>query len=484
MTAWGPEAVPTGLFIGGRWEPAEGRDTVDVLNPATGATIAAVVDAGPEDALRAVEAADAAQEAFAALPAGERSAMLHRVHALVLENKETLAGLMTAEMGKPLAEARGEVDYSAGYLEWYAHEGVRIQGSHSRSPGGRGQITLSREPVGVSFLVTPWNFPLAMGTRKIAPAIATGCAVVIKPAEKTPLTMLYLAELLRRAGVPDGTVNVITTADAASVSEPILAGGKVRHLSFTGSTRVGKLLHSQCSQHMVRTSLELGGNAPFLVFDDSDLDRAVTEVSAAKLRNMGQACTAANRILVQETVAEEFATKLAASFAELSLGDGAQPGVDLGPMIDGASAERLQELVDDAVSGGARVLTGGELPAGPGSFYPATVLVDVPRDARLLAEEIFGPVAPIVAFDDEDDAVEIANATEYGLAGYLITPDLVRANRVARRLEVGMVGINSGIISDVAAPLGGVKSSGLGREGGILGIEEFLEYKYSFTPDA
>ena len=475
--------VPRGLFIGGEWEERQGGQRISVRNPATGEELAEIPSATPEDGRRAVEAANMAQQEFAAMPAQARQQILLRAHGLLLDAKEELAAIMTAEMGKPLAEARGEIDYSASYLLWYAQEGVRVQGAHSQTPNGRGQIILSREPVGVSLLITPWNFPLAMGARKIAPAIATGCAVVVKPAEKTPLTMLFFAKLLQEAGVPSGTVNVVTTNSSSKLIAPLLEGAGVRHLSFTGSTAVGSLLHSQCSRRMIRTSLELGGNAPFLVFEDADLDRAVTEVAAAKLRNMGEACTAANRILVHESLAEEFAELLGAKFSELNVGNGLDDGTQIGPMIDDASCERIQGLVDDAVARGARVVTGGELPGGDGSFYPPTVLVNVSRDADMLNEEIFGPVAPIVAFSDEEDAIALANDTEYGLAGYLLTENLARAMRVSKRLEIGMVGINSGIISDAAAPLGGVKASGLGREGGVLGIDEFLEYKYTFIPN-
>lgn len=475
-------SVPTGLLIGGVWEDTPNAAPLDVFNPATGELLATVANADATDAKRAVAAANAAQAGFAALPPAQRAAVLHRAHALLLERKDELAAVMTAEMGKPLAEARGEVDYSAGYLQWYAHEGVRVQGSHGQSPSGRGQILISREPVGVSLLITPWNFPLAMGARKIAPAIATGCAVVVKPAEKTPLTMLFFAAILQEAGAPDGTVNVITTSASAATIAPILEAGLVRHLSFTGSTQVGSTLHSQCSPHMIRASLELGGNAPFIVFEDADADRAVSEVSAAKLRNMGEACTAANRIIVHEVIAEEFTAKLADAFSALVVGNGAHDGVNVGPMIDEASVQRIQKLVDEAVAGGARIVTGGAIPDGPGSFYPPTVLTDVPRDARMNCEELFGPVAPVTTFADEAEAIAFANDTEYGLAGYLMTKDLARATRVAAKLELGMVGINSGIISDVAAPLGGVKASGVGREGGILGIDEFLEYKYTFIP--
>jgi succinate-semialdehyde dehydrogenase/glutarate-semialdehyde dehydrogenase len=475
--------VPRGILIDGQWEEPSEREPIRVTNPATGDLLLEIANASPDDGMRALRAADAAQPAFAAMTAQARSGILHRAHALLLESKHELAAIMTAEMGKPYAEALGEVDYSASYLQWYAHEGVRVQGSHSRTPNGRGQIVLSREPVGVSLLITPWNFPLAMGARKIAPAIATGCAVVVKPAEKTPLTMLFFAKLLEQAGVPAGAVNVITTSQSSATVAPMLDSGLVRHLSFTGSTQVGSILHGQCSKHMVRTSLELGGNAPFIVFDDADLDRAVTEISAAKLRNMGEACTAANRIIVDERIADEVAQRLAAHFGTLQVGTGLDDGTQIGPMIDEASCRRIQGLVDDAVEKGAEVLVGGVLPDGPGNFYPPTVLRNVSRDAKLTKEEIFGPVAPILTFRTEDEAIELANDTEYGLAGYVLTENLARAMRVSRRLEIGMVGINSGIISDAAAPLGGVKASGLGREGGVLGIDEFLEYKYSFIVD-
>lgn len=482
LTTQAPVGLKTELFINGHWEDLPDRPRIQVQNPATGEVIASIPDASPEDGRRAVAAANAAQAAFAAMSSRARADILLAAHKLLLESKDELAAIMTAEMGKPLAEARGEIEYSAGYLQWYAQEGVRVQGSHAESPSGRGQIVLSREPVGVSLLITPWNFPLAMGARKIAPAIATGCTVVVKPAEKTPLTMLFLAKILEQAGAPAGTVNVITTSTSSALVAPLLSEGLVRHLSFTGSTFVGSKLHSQCSDHMVRTSLELGGNAPFIVFDDVDLESAVTEITAAKMRNMGEACTAANRILVHESVAEEITTRLAEKFASLRLGNGLDEGTDIGPMIDDASVERIQSLVDDAVSRGADIRIGGAVPDGAGSFYPPTVLANVPRDARLMQEEIFGPVAPIILFTDEDDAIALANDTAYGLAGYLMTNDLARAHRVARRMEVGMVGINSGIISDVAAPLGGVKASGIGREGGVLGIDEFLEYKYTFIP--
>jgi succinate-semialdehyde dehydrogenase/glutarate-semialdehyde dehydrogenase len=474
--------LPRELFIDGRWEDLPDRPRIEVRNPATGEVIASIPDASPEDGRRAVAAANAAQADFAAMSPRARADILLNAHRLLVEAKEELAAIMTAEMGKPLAEARGEIDYSAGYLQWYAQEGLRVQGSHADSPSGRGQIVLSREPIGVSLLITPWNFPLAMGARKIAPAIATGCAVVVKPAEKTPLTMLFLAKLFEKAGAPAGTVNVVVTSSSSALVAPILSEGTVRHLSFTGSTQVGSKLHAQCSEHMIRTSLELGGNAPFIVFEDVDLDSAVTEITAAKMRNMGEACTAANRILVHESIADELTTRLSEKFAALRVGNGLEDGTDIGPMIDEASVERIQSLVDDAVSGGAKIHTGGTVPEGSGSFYPPTVLANVSRDARLMQEEIFGPVAPIITFKDEDDAVAVANDTDYGLAGYLMTNDLGRATRVGRRLEVGMIGINSGIISDVAAPLGGVKASGIGREGGVLGIDEFLEYKYTFIP--
>ena len=482
MTVLDLARVPRALLVDGEWTECSELPRFAVENPATGEILAELPDAGPAEGEEALAAAERALGEYAALIPQQRSQILLRAHALLLDAKEELAAIMTAEMGKPFAEACGEVDYSAGYLLWFAQEAVRVQGSHAQSPSGRGQILLTREPVGVTVVVTPWNFPLAMGARKIAPAIATGCPVIVKPAALTPLTMLFFARVLQEAGVPAGAVNVLTTQHSNRLVEPLLRSGRVRHLSFTGSTRVGSILHGQCSEHMVRTSLELGGNAPFIVFPDADLEAAVDEAFAAKMRNMGEACTAANRILVHESVAQEFGARLAERFASLRVGDGLEEGVQVGPMIDRKSCRRIQDLVDDAVGRGARILTGGELPDGPGSFYPPTVLADVPRDARMLSEEVFGPVAPIVSFADEDEAIAIANGTEYGLAGYLMTADLARAMRVSRALELGMVGINSGIISDVAAPLGGVKASGLGREGGILRIDEFLEYKYIFVP--
>lgn len=482
-TIQAPAGLQTELFINGRWEDLPGRPRIEVTNPATDEVIASIPDASPEDGRRAVEAANAAQASFAAMSSRARADILLAAHKLLLESKEELAAIMTAEMGKPLAEARGEIDYSAGYLQWYAHEGVRVQGSHTESPSGRGQIVLSREPIGVSLLITPWNFPLAMGARKIAPAIATGCAVVVKPALNTPLTMLYLAKIFAAAGAPAGTINVVASSSSSALVAPLLSDGLVRHLSFTGSTSVGSRLHGQCSNHMIRTSLELGGNAPFIVFEDVDLDKAVIEITAAKMRNMGEACTAANRILVHESIVEELTARLTEKFASLKVGNGLEDDTQIGPMIDHASVDSIQSLVDDAVSRGAEARTGGTAPEGPGSFYPPTVLANVARDSRLMQEEIFGPVAAIVPFSNEDDAVALANDTVYGLAGYLMTNDLARAHRVARRLEVGMVGINSGIISDVAAPLGGIKASGIGREGGVLGIDEFLEYKYTFIPN-
>lgn len=482
MTTLSLSGVPTQLLIDGAWVDGSNNVPITVTNPATGEAIVQIANANAEDGRRAAAAANRVQSSFAAMPTQARSRILLNAYALLLENRDDLAAVMTAEMGKPLAEALGEIEYSAGYLQWYAQEALRVQGSHGQTPNGRGQILLTREPVGVSLLITPWNFPLAMGARKIAPAIATGCAIIVKPAEKTPLTMLFLARLLQEAGLPAGALNVVTTSSSSKLTAPILEDGLVRHLSFTGSTEVGSLLHGQCSKHMIRTSLELGGNAPFIIFEDADIDQAVNEALAAKMRNMGEACTAANRILVHESIAEDFARRLTQRFSQLRVGNGLDDGIDVGPMIDRASCDHLQALVDDAVAGGARLRVGGTTLEGPGSFFAPTVLTDVPRSARMSREELFGPVAPIYSFAEEEDAVAFANDTEYGLAAYLITKDLALAMRISSRLEVGMVGINSGIVSDVAAPLGGIKSSGLGREGGILGIDEFLEYKYSFFP--
>ncbi|MBF6217814.1 NAD-dependent succinate-semialdehyde dehydrogenase [Nocardia abscessus] len=470
------DTVPRGLFIEGQWR-ATAR-TLPVLDPATGAPLCAVADADPADGLAALDAACAAQPSWAATPPRERSDLLMRVHRALLAETDRLGLIATLEMGKPLAEARGEIAYAAEFFRWFAEEAVRLDGGYMPAPTGGSRFLVARQPVGPSLLITPWNFPVAMGARKIAPALAAGCTCVVKPAEQTPLSMLALAEVLAGAGLPAGVVNVITTADPAAVMTPLILDARSRKLSFTGSTAVGKQLLAQCAQTVMRTSMELGGNAPLLVFDDADLDQAIEGALAAKMRNIGQACTAANRILVQRGVAAEFARRLADRMAALPMGRGTEPDVVVGPLIDGEAVAKVQRLVDDARARGATVLTGGTAQAGPGTFYPATVLADVPDDAELCHTEIFGPVAAIGVFDTEDEAVSRANDTPYGLVSYVFTENLRRGLRVCEALETGMVGLNQGVVSNPAAPFGGVKESGLGREGGLTGIDEFLETKY------
>ncbi|MET9265515.1 NAD-dependent succinate-semialdehyde dehydrogenase [Amycolatopsis sp. NPDC004079] len=471
-------AVGKELFIGGKWVAARSGKTFDVQDPSTGEVLCQVADAGPEDGLAALDAAVAAQSGWAAVAPRERGEILHRAYEKLIERRDELALLMTLEMGKPVAEAAGEITYAAEFFRWFAEEAVRIDGGYAVAPNGSGRFLITRQPVGPTLLITPWNFPMAMGTRKIGPAVAAGCTMVIKPAAQTPLSMLALTQILADAGLPEGVLNVVTTKDAGGVMEPLIRDGRARKLSFTGSTGVGRKLLEQCAEKVLRTSMELGGNAPFVVFDDADLDAAVEGAMQAKMRNIGEACTAANRFYVQRGVAEEFSRKLTERMQALPMGRGTDEGVVVGPLIDEAAVKKVTELVKDATDKGARVLTGGSRVDGPGHFYPATVLTDVPVDARLASEEIFGPVAPITPFDTEDEAVEKANDTEFGLVSYLFTSDLKRALRVSERLEAGMIGLNQGIVSNPAAPFGGVKQSGLGREGGTVGIDEFLETKY------
>jgi len=472
------DRAPKQLFVQGRWVDASGGATFDVLDPSTGDVLCAVADATPQDGLQALEAAATAQPAFAGLSPQERADILTRGFELIHERIDDLALLMTLEMGKPVAEAKGEIAYAADFLRHFAGEAVRVSGGYQVAPSGGARFLVARQPVGPCLLITPWNFPLAMGTRKIGPAIAAGCTSVIKPAHQTPLSMLAFADILREAGVPDGAVNVVTTMDSGGVMEPLIRSGLARKLSFTGSTKVGKILLEQSAEQVLRTSMELGGNAPFLVFDDADVDEAVGGAVAAKMRNMGEACTAANRILVHADVIDEFGEKLAKKMAAMPVGRGTEDGVKVGPLIDDAAQQKVTELVADAVEHGARVLTGGETPTGGGYFYPPTVLTGVPRSARMAKEEIFGPVAPLTAFATEAEAIESANDTEFGLVAYVYTNDLRRALRVSEALETGMVGLNQGVVSNPAAPFGGVKQSGLGREGGFTGIDEFLEVKY------
>lgn len=470
--------VPTDLFIAGHWEPASSGAVFEVLNPATGKAIASVADASVDDGRRALDAAVAAQPGFAALAPMRRHEILIKAFNLLHERIDELALLMTLEMGKPIAEAKGEVTYAAEFFRHASADALRISGGYQVAPQGGSRFLIAKQPVGPCILITPWNFPMAMGTRKLGPAIAAGCTSVIKPAEQTPLSMLALVDILREAGLPDGVVNTVTTTNAPAVMEPLIRSGKARKLSFTGSTAVGKVLLEQCSEKVLRTSMELGGNAPFIVFEDADLDAAVDGVMLAKMRNMGEACTAANRIYIQASIMEEFSTKLAARMSELTVGPGDQEGVQVGPLIDADAQAKVSELVADALDHGAQILTGGQVPDGEGYFYPPTVLSGVPAQARMVREEIFGPVAPLTSFDTEAEVIAAANDTDFGLVSYVYTRDLERGLRLGERLESGMVGLNQGIVSNPAAPFGGIKESGLGREGGVVGIEEFLETKY------
>lgn len=471
-------SVPTGLFIGGEWRASSTGSTFDVHDPSTGEVIAQVADASPEDGAAALDAAAAAQGGWAATAPRQRGEILRRAFELVTTRAEDFALVMTLEMGKPLAESRAEVAYGAEFLRWFSEEAARISGRYATAPDGRNRLLVAQRPVGPSLLITPWNFPLAMATRKVAPALAAGCTSVLKPAALTPLTALLFTEVLREAGVPDGVVNVIPTTRAGAVTGPLIKDSRLRKLSFTGSTEVGRRLIADAADQVLRVSMELGGNAPFLVFEDADLDAAVEGALLAKLRNGGEACVAANRFLVHESLVEEFSARLVTRMSQSVNARGTDPASTLGPLVDESTRSKVAELVAGAVEDGARLVLGGTVPAGAGYFYPATVLVDVPIDARILQEEIFGPVAPITAFRDEDEAVRLANASEYGLVCFAYTRDLNRALRLAERLETGMLGLNTGLVSNPAAPFGGVKQSGLGREGGFEGIHEYLETTY------
>ncbi len=475
--------VPTALAIGGDWRPSSSGATFAVKDPATGRTLAEIADATVEDGAAALDAAVAAKDSWAATAPRTRGEILRRAFDLLQERRDEFALLMTLEMGKPLAEANGEVTYGGEFLRWFSEEAVRIQGRYAVSPEGTGRMIVTQAPVGPCYLITPWNFPLAMATRKIAPALAAGCTVVIKPAALTPLTTLYFAKLLEDAGVPAGVVNVITTTRSVAVSAGILADPRLRKLSFTGSTAVGQRLIEQSAQNVLRTSMELGGNAPFVVFDDADLDRAVEGALLAKFRNIGQACTAANRFIVHESVADEFARRVTDRVKAMTVGRGTEQGVAIGPLIDEDAVAKAEELVADALDRGASVLTGGSARPGEGTFYEPTVIAGVRPGSEILRQEIFGPVLAIATFSDEDDAVRLANDTEYGLVSYVFTQDLARGQRMIERLETGMMGLNVGVVSNAAAPFGGVKQSGLGREGGFEGIHEYLNTKYTLTPD-
>ena len=472
------EQVPTDLYIAGEWRAASAGGTLPVEDPATAEPLVEVADGQAGDALDALAAAAGAQAEWAGTAPRERGEILRRAYEAIVAQTEDLALLMTLEMGKSLAESRAEISYAAEFFRWFSEEAVRIHGRYMINTTGKGRILTMRQPVGPCVFVTPWNFPTAMGTRKIAPAIAAGCTMVVKPAKQTPLSMLALARILAEAGLPGGVLNVITARSAGEVIAPLLADPRTRKLSFTGSTEVGRTLIEQSAQQILRVSMELGGNAPFLVFADADLDAAVEGAMLAKMRNVGEACTAANRFHVHESIGEEFASRMAERMRTLKVGRGTEEGVDVGPLIDEAQRSKVTELVEDAVDRGAHVLVGGGRADGRGYFFEPTVLDQVPDDARLLSEEIFGPVAPIATFRSDEEALAAANRTEYGLVSYVYTRDLERAFRICEGIESGMVGLNQGVVSNPAAPFGGVKQSGFGREGGFEGIGEYLETKY------
>ncbi|KXB52482.1 NAD-dependent succinate-semialdehyde dehydrogenase [Corynebacterium sp. HMSC077D10] len=470
--------VPTGLLINGEWRDAASGETFEVENPATGETLATLASAGSDDAMAALDAACAVKDEWARTSPRERSNILRRAFDLVTERKDEFAALMTLEMGKPLAEAYGEVAYGAEYLRWFSEEAVRDYGATLPAPEGTIQMVTRRKPVGPCLLITPWNFPLAMATRKVGPAVAAGCTMVLKPAKLTPLTSQYFAQTMIEAGLPAGVLNVVSGKSASAISEPLMADSRLRKVSFTGSTPVGKTLLKAAADNVLRTSMELGGNAPFIVFEDADLDQAVEGAMGAKMRNIGEACTAANRFIVHESVADEFAKKFAAKIGELKLGNGLDEGVTCGPLIEKKALDNVTSLVDDAVEKGATALIGGKPGEGVGYFYTPTVLINVSRDARVAQEEIFGPVAPILTFSTEAEAIEIANDTEFGLASYVYTENSDRMWRLADGLEFGLMGYNAGVISNAAAPFGGVKQSGMGREGGAEGIAEYTSLQY------
>ena len=472
------DAVPKALLVGGEWRSAGSGNTFAVEDPATGDALCDVADGDADDALAALGAAASAQAAWVAHPPRERGEILRRTYELLSERIDDLALLMTLEMGKPVDDSRAEIKYAAEFFRWFSEEAVRIDGRYTVEPGGNGRLLILRQAVGPCLFITPWNFPTAMGTRKIGPAVAAGCTMVVKPAALTPLSMLALAQILTEAGLPPGVLNIVTSKRAGATTGPLLEDPRLRKLSFTGSTEVGRQLIAASAVQVLRVSMELGGNAPFLVFEDADVDAAVDGAVLAKMRNIGEACTAANRFHVHESVAEEFAARLAERLGAMRVGRGTEPGVQVGPLVEAKQRDKVVELVDDARDRGAKPLIGGEPLDGPGYFYAPTVLRDVPSDARVLREEIFGPVAPIATFMNDDEALRAANDTEYGLVSYAYTRDLDRAFRVIEGLETGMVGLNRGLVSNPAGPFGGVKQSGFGREGGHEGINEYLEVKY------
>ena len=471
------DSVPRLLFIGGEWREGEGG-RFSVEDPSTGEPLVEIADASADDARAALDAAVEAAPSWAGYPPRERGEILRRAYTRIVDRADKLALLMTLEMGKPLKESKAEIIYGAEFLRWFSEEAVRIDGRFSKAPNGQGRLLTMRQPVGPCLLITPWNFPLAMGTRKLGPAIAAGCTMVVKPAQQTPLTMLALTQILEQSGLPGGVLNLLTTTSAGATTGPLIDDPRLRKLSFTGSTEVGRRLMAQASGGLLRLSMELGGNAPFVVFEDADLEAAVSGAVIAKMRNIGEACTAANRFHVHEALAADFAKRLSDRLAAMKLGRGTEPDVEVGPLIDAVQRDKVAGLVDDAVGRGARRLTGGNRVDRPGYFYDATVLTDVPPSSRLLKEEIFGPVAPITTFTTEDEAIRAANDTEFGLVAYLFTQNLKRAMRVTEQLQTGMVGLNQGMVSNPAAPFGGVKQSGFGREGGPEGIGEYLDTKY------
>ncbi len=472
------DEVPKGLYIGGQWRDAAEGKTLSVEDPSTGESLCEVADATPDDAMAALAAAHETQAEWAATPPNDRAEILNRAFESLTERADDLALLMTLEMGKTLVESRGEIAYAAEFFRWFSGEALRIDGQYKVAGNGASRVLVMRQPIGPSLMITPWNFPTAMGTRKIGPAVAAGCTMVMKPAQNTPLSMLMLAKLLEDAGLPGGVLNVITASSSGSTMGPLIEDPRTRKLSFTGSTEVGRKLIAQSADQVLKVSMELGGNAPFLVFDDADVDDAIAGAMLAKMRNIGEACTSANRFHVAASVADEFAEKLAAQMGEMKIGRGTEDDVKVGPLINEDQRSKVAELVGDAAGKGAKVLCGGKRVDGPGYFYEPTVLSSVTPDARLLKEEIFGPVAPVIGFESEDDAIAAANDTEYGLVAYVYTRDLKRALRVIEGLETGMVGLNQGMVSNAGAPFGGVKQSGVGREGGNEGIDEYLETKY------
>ncbi|WP_035761398.1 NAD-dependent succinate-semialdehyde dehydrogenase [Paenarthrobacter nicotinovorans] len=471
-------SVPTGLLIGGEWREASDGGTFDVHDPATGEVLATLASATSLDAVAALDAADAAQASWARTAPRVRAEILRRAFDLVTARAEDFALLMTLEMGKPLAEARGEVTYGAEFLRWFSEESVRDYGRYLTTPEGKNKILVQHKPVGPCLLITPWNFPLAMATRKVAPAVAAGCTMVLKPANLTPLTAQLFAQTMMEAGLPAGVLNVVSTSNAPAISGPLLKDSRLRKISFTGSTPVGKRLMADAAKNVLRSSMELGGNAPFIVFEDADLDAAVEGAMAAKMRNMGEACTAANRFLIHESVAQEFTRKFATAMGKLTVGRGTDPATNVGPLIDARARAEVHGLVTEAIEAGAVPFVGGSPVDGPGFFYQPTVLANVPSNAAILGQEIFGPVAPVTTFATEEEAIKLANSSEYGLASYLYSRDFNKLLRVAEQIEFGMVGFNAGVISNAAAPFGGVKQSGLGREGGAEGISEYTTTQY------